>query len=54
MLASRQIYIEADLTPLQLGELNNKKQELRTRRANGEVDLVLRYTSGRPSIVTKN
>lgn len=54
VLTSRQIYIEADLTPLQLSELKSKREELRTRRANGEVDLVLRYTKGQPSIISKN
>lgn len=51
---SHQIYIEADLSPAQLKQLQDIKEELRLRRSNGEENLILRYISGVPTIVAKN
>lgn len=44
VLGSRRISIEADLPPVQLQELNSKTDDLGNRKANGETDLVLRYS----------
>lgn len=51
---SHQIYIEADLSPAQLGRLREVREELRLRRSNGEKNLILRYSDGIPRITTKN
>lgn len=52
--STHRIYVEADLSPLQRYELSQVREELRTRRANGEMGLVLKYVQGRPTIVKKN
>lgn len=49
----KNIYISADLTKSQRDHLNNLKEELRTRRENGEEDIVIRYVKGTPKIVNK-
>lgn len=48
------IYIEADLSPAQLKQLQDTKEELRNRRSNGEEDLVLKFVRGIPTITSKN
>lgn len=51
---THQVYIEADLSPAQLKQLNDTKEELRVRRANGEENLILRFTNGIPILTAKN
>lgn len=50
---ARKAYVEADLSPAQRGHLHDVKEELSRRRANGEVDLTIKYSNGTPSIVSK-
>lgn len=54
IIENHQIYIEADLSPAQLKQLRDTKEELQNRRAGGEDNLVLRYVNGVPTISTKN
>lgn len=53
-IKDKNIYISADLTKCQRTHLNKLKEELRTRRENGEDDIVIRYVKGTPKIVQKN
>lgn len=50
---AKQIYVEADLTPVQMERLQGVRNELNRRRADGEEGLVIRWQSGVPSIVQK-
>lgn len=51
---SKQIFIEADMTPKQRGSLNEVRSELKRRKENGEDNLRLKYVDGVPRIVEKN
>lgn len=50
---SRKIFIDPDLTTLQLKNLKTMNEELRSRKANGE-KVAIRYTKGKPIIVSLN
>lgn len=46
------IYINKDLTKLQQGKAYMIRREFKTRIANGEKDIKLKYNNGIPKIIT--
>ncbi|CAG9767789.1 unnamed protein product [Ceutorhynchus assimilis] len=54
IIKDHHIYIEADQTISQRAELKSLQDELRRRPANGEANLVIGYSRGRPRILSKN
>lgn len=50
ILKGRNVYISADLTPMQNENLKQLKQEMETRKENGE-NVVIRFIKGVPKIV---
>ena len=48
------IYLNRDLTIKQRNHAYNVRKEFRTRKTNGEEDIILKYTDGVPKIVKKN
>lgn len=49
-LKGRKIYVNADLTPMQYGNLKKLRDEVDNRKQNGE-NVILRYIKGVPQIV---
>lgn len=53
-ITSKKVYIEPDMTPKQLEELNTVRNEFKHRRQNGEGNIRIKFVNGIPSIVQKN
>lgn len=53
-LKRKNIYISADLTSTQRSQLNRTKEELLTRKNNGEQNLKIKYINGVPKIIEIN
>lgn len=45
------IYLNADLTPMQRKQFQQCRMELQARKANGEDDLIIRYIKGAPKLL---
>lgn len=48
------VYLNADLTPLQRQQFKKCQEELRARKANGEQDVMIRHFNGNPKVIKIN
>ncbi|KAG8252273.1 hypothetical protein J6590_061179 [Homalodisca vitripennis] len=48
------VVLARDRTPYEIKYLSNLREELRTKRENGERNLTIKYRNGIPTIVQKN
>lgn len=53
-ITTKKVYIEPDMTPKQIEELNTVRNELELRRQNGEDNIRIKFVNGIPGIVQKN
>lgn len=49
----RNVSLQSDLTPTQLGQLRQLRSELQSRTDSGEPDLTIKYVKGVPTIIKK-